>query len=151
MKILRLRNKVFSEKKEEDHTKLKTLDKIGIWGYKHDRNKEHKRRFLEGKENSSLPYKDAALMGALTGGVLSLSAGETPISAIMDKKYKKLAALSIGGAITHPMLSRGVGYINNRRLKKDPHANDKALDRLNVAEGKMTKSEFAKKWYGKGH
>lgn len=148
MKILRLRNKVFSEK-EEDHTKLKTLDKIGIWGYKHDGNREYRRRFLEGKENSSLPYKDAALMGALTGGLLVIPAGDTTLSSLVDKKYKKGAALAVGGAITNPMLSRGMGYINERRLKKDPHANDKALDRLNVAEGKMTKSEFAKKWYNK--
>lgn len=148
MKILRLRNKVFSDK-IEDETKLKTIDRLGIWGDKLEWDKEHKRRYLEGKENFHIDPKGLAIHGALTGSVFAIPATKTPMELALDKRYKDAAVLSTMGVATNHLIGRAMGSFNKRKLRKNPHANDKALDRLNVAEGKMTKSEFSKKWYKK--
>lgn len=141
-----LRNKFFSDK-EKGETKLKALDRIDIWCNKHlVKNKERKRKYLKGEANP-FSTKNAALIGAGTGSVFALPLGETPISAALDKKYKKAAILSVGGAVIHPMINKATGSVVKSGLKKDPHINDKNLDRLDVAEGKMSKEEFARKWY----
>lgn len=149
MKILRRKNKVFSKKNEGDETKLKVLDKLSVWDHKLNgkSGRERTRRYLEGKRDTLLDPKISAIQGAVSGSVLALPAWDTPILALGNKKYKKAAVLSAGGAAINPMIYRGAGYLNKRKLKKNPHANDRKLDLLDVADGKMTKSEFAKKWY----
>lgn len=37
--------------------------------------------------------------------------------------------------------------IRKNKLKKDPHAYDRELDLIDLAEGKMSNSDFKKKWY----
>ena len=140
-----LRNKSFS-KKEKDETKLKTQDRLDIWSNKYLENTEHKRKYLKGEANP-LSTRDAVLIGASSGSILPIISGDNPIRAVLDKKYKKAAVLSVGGAAIHPVINKVAGSINKSKLKKNPHANDKSLDKLDVAEGKMSKEEFAKKWY----
>jgi hypothetical protein len=145
--IILIRNKSFS-KKEKGETKLKMGDRLDIWTNKHLRNIERTRRYLKGEEASPMSPGSAALIGAVTGSVLPiLSGGDNPITAALDKKYKKAAVLSVGGAAIQQGLNRVAGSLNKSSLRKNPHANDRPLDILNVAEGKMSEEEFAKKWY----
>jgi len=139
-----LRSKFFSDK-DKDETRLKALDRYEIWFDKHLTDKERKRKYLKGEANP-MSTKSAALIGAGTGGVLALS-GDNPLTAIGKKKYKKALILSAGGAAFQTGLNKVAGSSNKKKLRKNPHANDKSLDRLDVAEGKMSKEEFAKKWY----
>ena len=144
-----LRNKFFSDKKKGE-TKLKALDRFDVWCNKHagDKGREHSRKYLKGEINP-FSTRDAALLGAATGSIFAITSGDTPLSAALDKKYKKAAVVSVGGAVVHPVLNKAVGSFNRSRLRKNPHVNDKALDKLDVAEGKMSKEKFAKKWYKK--
>ena len=141
-----LRNRSFS-KKEKDETKLKVRDRLDIWANKNNTEeyRNQRRKYLKGEANP-FSTKGAVLIGAGTGSVLAMS-GDTPVSAILDKKYRKAAALSVGGAAIHPAINKVAGSANKKMLEKNPHAHDRSLDRLDVAEGKMSKEEFAKKWY----
>ena len=141
-----LRNKSFS-KKEKDETKLKVRDRLDIWANKNNTegNRNRRRKYLKGEANP-FSTKGAVLVGAGTGSVLAMS-GDTPVSAVLDKKYRKAAALSVGGAAIHPVINKVAGSANKKGLEKNPHAHDRSLDRLDVAEVKMSKEEFAKKWY----
>jgi hypothetical protein len=140
-----LRNKFFSDKEKKDETKLKVVDRLDIWSNKHLENTEQKRKYLKGEANP-FSTRDAVLIGAGSGSVLAMS-GDTPVSAVLNKKYRKAAALSVGGAAIHPVINKVAGSANKKVLEKNPHAHDRSLDRLDVAEGKMSKEEFAKKWY----
>ena len=141
-----LRSKVFSEKKDGE-TKLKALDRLEVWSNKNNTEeyRNRRRKYLKGEANP-FSTKDAVLIGAGTGSILAMS-GDTPVSAALNKKYKKAAALSVGGAAIHPVINKVAGSANKKILEKNPHAHDKSLDKLDVAEGKMSKEDFAKKWY----
>jgi hypothetical protein len=141
-----LRNKSFS-KKEKDETKLKVRDRLDIWANKNNTEeyRNRRRKYLKGEANP-FSTKDAILIGAGTGSILAMS-GDTPVSAALNKKYKKAAALSVGGAAIHPVINKVAGSANKKILEKNPHAHDKSLDKLDVAEGKMSKEDFVKKWY----
>jgi hypothetical protein len=81
---------------------------------------------------------------------LSLILSDTPAAynrICPGASRKKAAALSVGGAAIHPVINKVAGSANKKILEKNPHAHDKSLDKLDVAEGKMSKEDFAKKWY----
>ena len=139
-----LRSKVFSEKKDGE-TKLKALDRLEVWSNKHD-DTDRKRKYLKGEISTPMKQRDAVILGAASGGPLVPIMG-SPMTALADKNYKTAAVRSAIGASTQPILNKAVGSYNKRKLKKNPHANDRKLDLIDVAEEKMSKEDFAKKWY----
>ncbi len=139
-----LRSKVFSEKKDGE-TKLKALDRLEVWSNKHD-DTDRKRKYLKGEISTPMKQRDAVILGAASGGPLVPIIG-SPMTALADKNYKAAAVRSAIGASTQPVLNKAVGSYNKRKLKKNPHANDRKLDLIDVAEEKMSKEDFAKKWY----
>ena len=144
-----LRSKNFS--KDNGETKLKAMDRLEVWSNKHD-DTDRKRKYLKGEISTPMSQKKAALIGAVGGGPIGFitnTENSTPLIALSNKKYKKAAALSAEGVIFQQVANKAVGSYNKRKLKKNPHANDKKLDLINVAEGKMSKEDFAKKWYNK--
>lgn len=137
-----LEEKDFSDKKkeEDDEPKLTTSDKINIKLNKALTTKKDREAFVEAFEDGkSHKYgkqaaKYAAIGSGISGGILGAAAGG-----------KKGAAGSYAGT--------RAGVALNKLARKHSGSLDTktklAVDRVKVADGKMTKEEFAKKWRSK--
>lgn len=138
-----LEEKDFSDKKkeEDDEPKLTTSDKINIKLNKALTTKKDREAFVEAYEDGkSHKYgkqaaKYAAIGSGIGGGILGAAVGG-----------KKGAAIGAGiGAVS--------GVALNKLARKHSGSLDTkaklAVDRVKVADGKMTKEEFAKKWRSK--
>lgn len=137
-----LEEKDFSDKKkeEDDEPKLTTSDKINIKLNKALTTKKDREAFVEAYEDGkSHKYgkqaaKYAAIGGGIGGGILGAAASG-----------KKGAAGSYAGT--------RAGVALNKLARKHSGSLDTktklAVDRVKVADGKMTKEEFAKKWRSK--
>lgn len=141
-----LEEKDFSDKKkeEDDEPKLTTSDKINIKLNKALTTKKDREAFVEAYEDGkSHKYgKQAAKYAAIGSGI---SGG------------KKGAAIGAGiGAVSGAAGSYAgtrAGVALNKLARKHSGSLDTkiklAVDRVKVADGKMTKEEFAKKWRSK--
>lgn len=137
-----LEEKDFSDKKkeEDDEPKLTTSDKINIKLNKALTTKKDREAFVEAYEDGkSHKYgkqaaKYAAIGNGIGGGILGAAVGG-----------KKGAAGSYAGT--------RAGVALNKLARKHSGSLDTkvklAVDRVKVADGKMTKEEFAKKWRSK--
>lgn len=137
-----LEEKDFSDKKkeEDDEPKLTTSDKINIKLNKALTTKKDREAFVEAFEDGkSHKYgkqaaKYAAIGSGISGGILGAVVGG-----------KKGAAGSYAGT--------RAGVALNKLARKHSGSLDTktklAVDRVKVADGKMTKEEFAKKWRSK--
>lgn len=137
-----LEEKDFSDKKkeEDDEPKLTTSDKINIKLNKALTTKKDREAFVEAFEDGkSHKYgkqaaKHAAIGSGISGGILGAVVGG-----------KKGAAGSYAG-------TRAGVALNKLARKRSGSLDTKtklAVDRVKVADGKMTKEEFAKKWRSK--
>lgn len=127
-----LEEKDFSDKKkeEDDEPKLTTSDKINIKLNKALTTKKDREAFVEAYEDGkSHKYgkqaaKYAAIGSGISGGILGAAVGGTRAGVALNKLARKHS----GSLDTKTKL---------------------AVDRVKVADGKMTKEEFAKKWRSK--
>lgn len=146
-----LEEKDFSDKKkeEDDEPKLTTSDKINIKLTKALTTKKDREAFVEAYEDGeSHKYgkqaaKYAAIGSGISGGILGAAVGG-----------KKGAAIGVGiGAVSGAAGSyAGTRALNKLARKHSGSLDTKtklAVDRVKVADGKMTKEEFAKKWRSK--
>lgn len=149
-----LEEKDFSDKKkeEDDEPKLTTSDKINIKLNKALTTKKDREAFVEAYEDGkSHKYgkqaaKYAAIGSGIGGGILGAAVGG-----------KKSAAIGAGiGAVSGAAGSYAgtrAGVALNKLARKHSGSLDTktklAVDRVKVADGKMTKEEFAKKWRSK--
>lgn len=129
-----LEEKDFSDKKkeEDDEPKLTTSDKINIKLNKALTTKKDREAFVEAYEDGkSHKYgKQAAKYAAIGSGIGGAVSG---------------AAVSYAG-------TRAGVALNKLARKRSGSLDTKtklAVDRVKVADGKMTKEEFAKKWRSK--
>ena len=144
-----LEEKDFSDKKkeEDDEPKLTTSDKINIKLNKALTTKKDREAFVEAYEDGkSHKYgKQAAKYAAIGSGIGGAVGG------------KKGAAIGAGiGAVSGAAGSYAgtrAGVALNKLARKHSGSLDTktklAVDRVKVADGKMTKEEFAKKWRSK--
>lgn len=144
-----LEEKDFSDKKkeEDDEPKLTTSDKINIKLNKALTTKKDREAFVEAYEDGkSHKYgKQAAKYAAIGSGIGAAVGG------------KKGAAIGAGiGAVSGAAGSYAgtrAGVALNKLARKHSGSLDTktklAVDRVKVADGKMTKEEFAKKWRSK--
>lgn len=146
-----LEEKDFSDKKkeEDDEPKLTTSDKINIKLNKALTTKKDREAFVEdGKSHKygKQAAKYAAIGSGISGGILGAVVGG-----------KKGAAIGAGiGAVSGAAGSYAgtrAGVALNKLARKHSGSLDTktklAVDRVKVADGKMTKEEFAKKWRSK--
>lgn len=143
-----LEEKDFSDKKkeEDDEPKLTTSDKINIKLNKALTTKKDREAFVEAYEDGKQAAKYAAIGSGISGGILGAVVGG-----------KKGAAIGAGiGAVSGAAGSYAgtrAGVALNKLARKHSGSLDTktklAVDRVKVADGKMTKEEFAKKWRSK--
>jgi hypothetical protein len=146
-----LEEKDFSDKKkeEDDEPKLTTSDKINIKLNKALTTKKDREALVEAYEDGkSHKYgkqaaKYAAIGNGISGGILGAVVGG-----------KKGAAIGAGiGAVSGAAAGTRAGVALNKLARKHSGSLDTktklAVDRVKVADGKMTKEEFAKKWRSK--
>ena len=142
--------KEFTQPKEKKETKLKFGDRLIIRGYKNrgqDYRDEARETWKTGKMGKQ---QRKGLVAGFTGMEAARSLGKsienksTPTQAILG------AGISAGiGAGEGYLISKGLDHYRTNKLKKNPKAYEKDIDRINVAEGKMSKEDFAKKYYKK--
>lgn len=146
-----LEEKDFSDKKKEEDDET-TSDKINIKLNKALTTKKDREAFVEAFEDGkSHKYgkqaaKYAAIGSGISGGILGAVVGG-----------KKGAAIGAGiGAVSGAAGSYAgtrAGVALNKLARKHSGSLDTktklAVDRVKVADGKMTKEEFAKKWRSK--
>ena len=145
-----LEEKDFSDKKkeEDDEPKLTTSDKINIKLNKALTTKKDREAYEDGKSHKygKQAAKYAAIGSGIGGGILGAAVGG-----------KKSAAIGAGiGAVSGAAGSYAgtrAGVALNKLARKHSGSLDTktklAVDRVKVADGKMTKEEFAKKWRSK--
>lgn len=150
-KVWKKRISLIKKKEEDDEPKLTTSDKINIKLNKALTTKKDREAFVEAFEDGkSHKYgkqaaKYAAIGGGINGGILGAAGG------------KKSAAIGAGiGAVSGAAgsyVGTRVGVALNKLARKHSGSFDTkmklAVDRVKVADGKMTKEEFAKKWRSK--
>lgn len=126
-KVWKKRISLIKKKEEDDEPKLTTSDKINIKLNKALTTKKDREAFVEAYEDGkSHKYgKQAAKYAAIGSG--------------------------IGAAVSYAGTRAGVA-LNKLARKRSGSLDTKtklAVDRVKVADGKMTKEEFAKKWRSK--
>lgn len=150
-----LEEKDFSDKKREkdDEPKLTTSDKISIKLNKALTTKKDREAFVEAYEDGkSHKYgKQAAKYVAIGNGI---GGGILGASAIGGKKGAAIGAGigAVSGAAGAYVGTRAGVALNKLARKHNGSLDTKtklAVDRVKVADGKMTKEEFAKKWRSK--
>lgn len=151
-KVWKKRISLIKKKEEDDEPKLTTSDKINIKLNKALTTKKDREAFVEAFEDGkSHKYgkqvaKYAAIGSGISGGILGSVVGG-----------KKGAAIGAGiGAVSGAAGSYAgtrAGVALNKLARKHSGSLDTktklAVDRVKVADGKMTKEEFAKKWRSK--
>ena len=132
--------KEFSDSK--DDTKLKLSDRMNIGIYKHlygKRARKNERDRIDGVDRSKKDAKQAAIAGGgLAGGTKGAAIG----GAIG-------AATAAGTAYVSSKAGTAARRALEKRSEKYKASWDKQRDRLDVAEGKMSKEEYSKKHYKK--
>lgn len=139
--------KEFSDSK--DDTKLKLSDRMSIGMYKHlygKRARKNERDRIDGVDTSKKDAKQAAIAGGLIGAGLGAVAGGAKGAAIGGAA---MAAGSAAGAYVGSKGGTAARRALEKRSEKYKASWDKQRDRLDVAEGKMSKEEYAKKHYKK--
>lgn len=144
-KVWKKRISLIKKKEEDDEPKLTTSDKINIKLNKALTTKKDREAFVEAYEDEkSHKYgkqaaKYAAIGSGIGGGILGAAAIGAEIGAVSG------AAGSYAGT--------RAGVALNKLARKHSGSLDTktklAVDRVKVADGKMTKEEFAKKWRSK--
>ena len=137
---------MYSEKK--DSPKLKTGDKIGIWTQKHLNTKKDREAVIEGygegkwhkygKRSAIYAGAGGATIGGIVGG-LNRGAKGAALGA---------AALGAGSATGAYAGARLGGALRNVMAKHSGSVSDenkRIVDRARVANGDMTKEQYAKK------
>ncbi len=149
--------KEFSKKEEKDETKLKPLHRLNVAMYKAEGKfgRKMEKDNLEGniKESAKNNLKMAAgftgagtAVGAIAGGIKGKS--------LKSAKEGAKAGAAIGSLVSgSAALGATAGTAAVKGLRKVSKHYDAAaqqrLDEIKVAEGKMSKAEYAKKWYKK--
>jgi hypothetical protein len=155
--------KEFSEKKSEDEKpkkEIKTGDKVAIWMNKHlstkkDRDAAIKAYDKETQDFKPMAKRQAKITGTVTGAVW------TPTGAYIGYKAAGKKGALAGGAVGAGAagLAAGSDYVGtrlggaiNKKLRKKSEKVDKnsqkTADIVKVADGRMSRDEFAEK-YGK--
>lgn len=145
-KVWKKRISLIKKKEEDDEPKLTTSDKINIKLNKALTTKKDREAFVEAHEDGKQAAKYAAIGSGISGGILGAAVGG-----------KKGAAIGAGiGAVSGAAVSYAgtrAGVALNKLARKHSGSLDTktklAVDRVKVADGKMTKEEFAKKWRSK--
>lgn len=155
---------LFSEiQKEKDDTKLKLSNRLNILGYKLSgkRGRDYDRAVLEGDTKKVLKHdaKDAAIgtgVGSLGAAAIGAYLKKGEGKKAMLKAAGKSGAVGAGlGALAGATYLGGsyLGVKANQAIQKKSakarEMKEQRLDEMKVAEGNMTKAEFAKKWYKK--
>ena len=132
--------KEFSDSK--DDTKLKLSDRMNIGIYKHlygKRARKNERDRIDGVDRSKKDAKQAAIAGGLLAGGTKGAAIGGAIG----------AATAAGTAYVSSKAGTAARRALEKRSEKYKASWDKQRDRLDVAEGKMSKEEYSKKHYKK--
>lgn len=148
---------LYSKKEEKDETKLKPLNRLNVAMYKTEGKFGRKmdKDNLEGniKESAKNNLKMAAgftgagtAVGAIAGGIK----GKSLRSAKEGAKVGAAIGGLVGGSTALGATAGTAAVKGLRKVSKHyDTAAQKRLDEIKVAEGKMSKAEFAKKWYKK--
>lgn len=139
--------KEFSDSK--DDTKLKLSDRMNIGIYKHlygKRARKNERDRIDGVDRSKKDAKQAAIAGGLFGVSMGGLAGGTKGAAVGGTIG---AATAAGTAYISSKAGTAARRALEKRSEKYKASWDKQRDRLDVAEGKMSKEEYSKKHYKK--
>ena len=142
--------KEFTQPKEKKETKLKLGDRLYISGYKNngqdyrDEARETWKTGKMGKQQRKGLVAGFTGVGAAQSLSKSIENKATPTQAILGAGIS--AGIGAGGGY---LISKGFDHYRTNKLKKNPKAYEKDIDRINVAEGKMSKEDFAKKYYKK--
>lgn len=139
--------KEFSDSK--DDTKLKLSDRMNIGIYKHlygKRARKNERDRIDGVDRSKKDAKQAAIAGGLLGVSMGGLAGGTKGAAVGGAIG---AATAAGTAYVSSKAGTAARRALEKRSEKYKASWDKQRDRLDVAEGKMSKEEYSKKHYKK--
>lgn len=162
--------KMFSEDEDDDDDdddekpskKIRLRDRMDIWAYKNLFGKKSRKRQikeLDEKEsisrvavnNAKRHGKRGAIAGAIGGAALEILKSDE------DNRVKDALVGAASGAITGGIASgagsaigSAVGTMHRRSLRKISKGYDKAMrkeqDKMKVADGQMSREEFAKKW-----
>ena len=137
---------MYSDKKDEP--KLKTGDKIGIWAQKHLNTKKDREAVIEGygegkwhkfgKRSAIYGGAGGAIGGAIGGGLIHGAKGAALGAAIGGAGSAAAAygSARLGGALRNVMAKHS-GSVSDE--------NKRIADRARVANGDMTKEQYAKK------
>ena len=142
--------KEFTQPKEKKETKLKFGDRLIIRGYK-NRGQDYRDEARETWKTGKMGKQQRKGMVA---GFVGVNAARSLGKSIENKSTPTQAILGAGisagiGAGEGYLISKGLDHYRTNKLKKNPKAYEKDIDRINVAEGKMSKEDFAKKYYKK--
>lgn len=140
-----------SQPKEKKETKVKLGDRLNIYGYK-------KFNTQKGRDEARETWKTGKIgkqqRKGIVAGFTGVGAAQSIRKSIENKATPTQAILGAGisagiGAGEGYLISKGFDHYRTNKLKKNPKAYEKDIDRINVAEGKMSKENFAKKYYKK--
>lgn len=141
--------KEFSDKEKPNFLKYSDLASIRNYRGQHQEYRDEAREmYTTGKSGKNIKKERAGIMAGVEAGrniAKSLTTpGITPITGVTNAAIS--AALGAGEGLAG-------GYVIDKyrqhKLKKNPKAYEKKIDQINVAEGKMSEEEFAKKYYKK--
>ena len=137
---------MYSEKK--DSPKLKTGDKIGIWAQKHLNTKKDREAVIEGygegkwhkygKRSAIYAGAGGAAIGGIGGGLMYGAKGAALGAAA-------LGAGSAAGAYAGTRLGGALRNVMAKHSDSVSDENKRIADRARVANGDMTKEQYAKK------
>lgn len=146
--------KRFSSLTSTDDTKLKLGDRMDIWSYKNlmgDKGRSRERERIEGVDTSKRDAKVGAISGGIHGALIGGSLGyltKGKKGASIGSAIGGAAGAGIGSASAY--VGSKAGQAARKQLEKNETYKkswEKLGNKLDVAEGKMSKSDFAKKWY----
>ena len=146
--------KRFSSLTSTDDTKLKLGDRRDIWSSKNqmgDKGRSRERERIEGVDTSKRDAKVGAISGGIHGALIGGSLGyltKGKKGASIGSAIGGAAGAGIGSASAY--VGSKAGQAARKQLEKNETYKkswEKLGNKLDVAEGKMSKSDFAKKWY----
>lgn len=154
---------LFSELQKQKETKLKPMDRFNVLSYKLSgkRGRDEYRDILEGNTENMIKrdVKRGAIItgvGTLAGAGLGayLRKGEGAKKMLKAAGKSGLAGLALGTGLTAGRV--GADYVDSKinkaidkRSKRARENKERELDLIDVAEGKLSKDQFANKWYKK--
>lgn len=139
--------KEFGDSKD---TKLKLSDRMAIGSYKHLYGKNARKRErnrIDGVDESGKAAKQGAIGGGIAGALVGTALhGNKKAAAIYAGTG---AASAAAGAYIGTKAGLATRKALEKKMPKYKASWDKQRDRLDVAEGKMSKEDYAKKHYTK--